>query len=276
MIATVIAALGLLLTPGLPVPAGGDGAPVTATLAVTGPVTVSLKTVAADVEVATGPAGKITLTVTDSGAKKVALVPGGGDRVDAEFDGRSKLHSGRVRLVLPPGGSVDVKTVSGEIATAITGEVRARTMSGSVKARGAATLDVTAVTGDVTATEIGRAARVKTVSGNAFVSTSNAPGAQVELETVDGEVRLNGSCGPKGRVDVKTVSGEVLLLLDPRASSFDLKFQSSTGDLRDDLGMTVRQQTRRPMHAAVEARYGKGDGVIEVRSFSGDLAVKKR
>jgi hypothetical protein len=252
-----------------------DAKPLVATLPVRGPVAFTLHTMAADVEIA-GDAGKqVTLTVTDGDARDVKLVARA-DRVEAEFDGHATLRAGHARVTLPRGSSLDIKTVSGDLkATATGGDVRFRSMSGGARLQGAGSVDLQVVSGDVDLKDPTGALRIKTVSGRAQVTTAGHPATRLDFDSTSGDLVFGGACGPKCRIGGRTLSGDVRLVLDPR-SSFELKFQSHSGDLKDELGMTVAERRPRPAGSDVVARYGKAEGAIELRTFSGDLAVRKR
>jgi DUF4097 and DUF4098 domain-containing protein YvlB len=246
----------------------------TATAAVKGPVGFRLETISADVEVVAGSARQVTLTLLDSDQQSIRLVARGDDRMQAEFDGRSQLRNGRIRLELPRGSHLDVATVSGDFsAQNVGGEVRFRSMSGDARIVGATVLEVHSVSSEVLAEGVG-AARIKTVAGDARVTSTAGLGAQLEFESTSGDLAFAGACGAHCRITASSVSGDVELRLDPQ-SSFDLRYTSHSGDLTDGLGMAVEQRSRR-FGTDLQSRYGKGEGVIEYRSFSGDLTVKKR
>jgi DUF4097 and DUF4098 domain-containing protein YvlB len=241
----------------------------TATANVKGPITFRLDSLSADVEVGTSSGKQVTITLVDSDANSVALIARGDDRMEAEFDGQGKLRSGHVRVELPKGSSVDIKTVSGElIAKGPGGDVRFRSMSGDAHVGSAQNVEINTVSGEVRIKEAAGMVRVHTVSGDAEINSTAGTGAQLEYESTSGDLHWSGACGPKCRITSSTVSGDAVLSLDPKASSFDLRFQSHSGDISDGLGIQKSGEG--------QGRYGKGEGVVEVRSFSGDLSLKKK
>src|SRR5262249_32525529 len=130
--------------PGVAVAGGRSSASAT----VKGPITFRLDTVSADVDVGTSSGKQVTIIISDTDAQSVTLVARGDDRMEAEFDGRSNLRSGRVRLELPRGSAVDVKTVSGGlVARGPGGDVRFRSMSGDVEVAGAINVSVQTISG---------------------------------------------------------------------------------------------------------------------------------
>jgi len=241
----------------------------TATAQVKGPICFCLDTMSADVEIVTASGNSVTITVSDGDAQSVALMARAADRMEAEFDGHGKLKSGHVKIELPKGSSVDIKTLSGGlIAHGPGGNVRFRSMSGDAEIGPAANVDINTVSGEVRVRDAAGAVRLHTVSGDANVTSTAGPGAMLEYESTSGDLQWSGACGPKCRITSATVSGDVALILDPRVSSFDLRFQSHSGDMSDSLGLSRQGDGG--------GRYGKGEGVIEVRSFSGDLSLKKK
>ena len=241
----------------------------TATANVKGPITFRLDTISADVEIATAGGKQVTITLSDSDANSVALVARGDDRMEAEFDGQGKLRSGHVRIELPKGSSVDIKTVSGGlIAKGPGGDVRFRSMSGDAHVGPAGNAEIATVSGEVSIKDVTGSVRVHTVSGDAEITSTAGANAQLEFESTSGDLHWSGACGPKCRITSSTVSGDAVLSLDPKASSFDLRFQSHSGDINDGLGIQKSGEG--------QGRYGKGEGVVEVRSFSGDLSLKKK
>ena len=241
----------------------------TATATVKGPITFSLDTLSADVEVATAAGKQVTISIDDSDAQSVALVAHGDDRMEAQFDGRGKLRSGHVRVELPKGSAIDIKTVSGGLSTkGPGGDVRFRSMSGDAHVGLAQNVAISTVSGEVLVKEAAGAVRVHTVSGDADVTSTAGVGAQLEYESTSGDLRWTGACGPKCRITSATMSGDAALTLDPKASSFELRFQSHSGDINDGLGIQRSGDG--------QGRYGKGEGVIEIRSFSGELLLKKK
>ena len=61
-------------------------------------------------------------------------------------------------------------------------------------------------------------------------------------------------------------------------SSFDLRYVSRTrATSTDDLKMqTLEQSDGKHGGAQLHARYGKGEGLVEAQTFSGDLRVSRK
>jgi DUF4097 and DUF4098 domain-containing protein YvlB len=250
-----------------PAVAGGS-----ATTAVAGVVTVQLETISADVHVKGTGAHKVTLSVDDSDIQ-VALVAHG-DRIEATFDGRRKLRSGEVHLEVPTGSRLELSTVSGDVGVErLGGEAYLHSLSGDVHVDGASRADVQTISGDVVVKGSAGAMRIKTVSGDARVGPVSGPAAELQFETTSGDLVWSGACGTHCRITAATVSGDLSLSLDSR-SSFELRYQTYSGDLEDHLGLSGVSLSRRGLDRP--ARYGAGDGVIDCKTFSGDLGLSRR
>jgi DUF4097 and DUF4098 domain-containing protein YvlB len=240
------------------------------------PVTVRVETASADIEVRRGAEPKIVLQVDDEDVGTVKLVSKQKDVLEAVFDGQSMLPSGQVRLLVPAGCKVDLHSQSGDIRVRDLGaEARVRSLSGDIKVSGAVGADVRTVSGDLNLEASGNM-RVKTVSGDVQVRDQRTSGgAVIELETTSGDVSWSGQCGAGCRLSASSMSGDLQLALDPR-SSFAFTMQSHSGELEDGLGLQLSRSGGRHRGVDAEGRYGKGEGSVDGRTFSGDIHLYKR
>jgi hypothetical protein len=266
--------LGLLTWFALGRPALADKAH--ATLAVRGPVTVHLELAAADLDVQVSQGREVSIDVDDAPRQGVELALRGPDRVEVTFGGRARLSSGDVHLRMPRGSHLEVATLSGDMRLRGTyGQVRARTLSGDIDMEAATGAELQTISGDVTLGAVSGAVRIKTVSGDAIVTATGTAPPQLEFESTSGDLRWSGLCGARCRVTAATVSGDLELLLDGK-SSFELRFQSHSGDLGDRLGLSGLPPPRDRPGIDARGRFGGGAGVVEARTYSGDLQLRKR
>jgi DUF4097 and DUF4098 domain-containing protein YvlB len=168
--------------------------------------------------------------------------------------------------------------MSGDVSVQkLAGEVRIRTMSGDVKLAQVGKADVQTISGDAHIEEAGGPVRFHTVSGHGVVSTTGeAP--RLEFQSASGNLDWSGVCGRDCHLSAETVSGDLRLAVDSR-SSFELSYTAHSGELRDELNLTVKRTPKRKHGISggwLEATYGKGEGVIEADAFSGNLVVKKK
>ena len=183
-------------------------------------VTVRLETLSADIEVTRNGEQKVVLTVDDGDVGSVRLVARDRNILDAVFDGQGSLSSGRIRLRVPAGSGVDVRSQSGDVRVRdLGGEAKVRSLSGDLSVTGAVGADVRSVSGDVRVEGAGNM-RVKTVSGDLEVRElrAGAPATSIELESTSGDVNWSGSCGAGCRLTAGTVSGDLRLSLDPKSA----------------------------------------------------------
>lgn len=130
---------------------------------------------------------------------------------------------------------VHASSVSGDVATAgTTTELRARSVSGDVRverARATRELEATSVSGDVVV-------RLEAV----------APGTDLELKSVSGDVAVSM----------------------PRATAFDLRMSTVSGDLVSDFPLQLQGRFNR---RRVEAQVNNGGSDLRVSTVSGDVRI---
>ena len=146
-------------------------------------------------------------------------------------------------------GDHEISTVSGDVEVSGSRELRLKTVSGDVNVNGAAGLKLNTVSGDLKA--------------------SNVRG-ETQFHSVSGDVEWKGACGAGCRIEGETTSGDARLVVAP-SSSFELEFESRSGDYRDEVGTTISSREKHPTR--VRARAGKGEGRVEFQSVSGDLSL---
>jgi DUF4097 and DUF4098 domain-containing protein YvlB len=247
-----------------------------ATLQVRGPVTFQVRSQSGQIEVVTTDKQQVAVTLTGAPADDIALYAYG-DRVEPAFHGRRALRHGKLRVELPKGSRLDFSSMSGDVTVQRLGEVRVRTMSGDVKIAGVAKADVQTISGDARIDEVSGPVRLHTVSGHGTVTSAGAA-PQVEFQSASGSLDWTGNCAKDCHVSAETVSGELRLLVDPK-SSFELTYSSHSGELRDEVNLSVKRSPRRPSlmgSGFIEATYGRGEGVIEANAFSGSVTVKRK
>ena len=262
--------------PPLPPMQQQTGAGTTAQLDVKGAITLRADVVAIDVEVVPGAGNRVKAELKSSSGG-LRLVPRG-DRVEISFESQGGWPhvpgslEGRLRVELPPGSNVELTTASGEIAVRdVGGDVRLRTASGDVRLRAVRNVEVVTVSGDVIVESANGDVRLRTVSGDAHVAQGGT-NHQLEYGTTSGDLEWSGACGAGCRLETRAMSGDIKLHLQP-SSSFELRYVTHSGDASDGLGM---QTIEKSDNGSLHARYGKGEGLVEAQTFSGDLTVTKK
>jgi hypothetical protein len=173
-------------------------------------------------------------------------------------------------VIRTPGSSrLSLNGVSTDVhASGIAGDHEVNTVSGDVDINGARGLRLNTVSGD---TKIDGATGLKLNSVSGDLKVNRVMG-ETRFHSVSGDVEWRGACAAGCKIEVETTSGDLRLALDGGAS-FDLEYESRSGDYQDEIGTTVTSRGNHPTR--VRARAGKGEGRIEFQSVSGDLALTK-
>ena len=235
----------------------------------------------ADLEVVGGGGKQVKAQLIDSSG--ALHLQQSGDRVELQLQSKSGWPhmpagiDGKLRIEVPQGTHVELTSASGDIAVRDTGgNVRLRTASGEVRLRKVAGVEVMAVSGDVVVENASGEVRLRTVSGDAQVSQNGSGAAKLEYGTTSGDLDWTGACRAGCRIEARSTSGDIKLRMSSD-SSFDLRYVTHSGDVTDDLKMqTLEQNEGRHGGGSLHARYGKGEGLIEAQTFSGDLHVARK
>lgn len=220
-------------------------------------------------------------------------------------DGRGDHTSVDFTITVPPSASVDIHSVSGSIkATGIRGSLRAESVSGDVAATDTPRIEIAksvsgdvtlsgvstdgdlaagSVSGDVTARSVKvHALELNSVSGN--LSAGDVTCDRFTAKSVSGDVDYSGAVARGGSYDINVHSGTVRLTL-ANPSGFVLNANTFSGSIRSDLPMTIGgdadargRQGRRDMmnNRTLRATFGDGSATLNVRTFSGDIDIRKR
>jgi hypothetical protein len=241
---------------------------------VKGPVRFSVDVVNADIQVSA--TSKDTVSISAKGCAPDDLeLDGNDDEFEADFSEWGSCE-GPVVVLLPSGSSVELTTVQGSLKlTGTYKEIEASSVAGSIEIEAGDDVQAEAVQGKV---KIGSARRVhvESVAGDVELTTTGTSPI-VEVETVNGNVRWTGACAKGCRASIETFQGSSILTLDPKASSFELRFATQNGKFNDGLGTQAsgnRQNVKG--FAPVRAKYGKAEGTLRVETYQGGLELKKR
>jgi DUF4097 and DUF4098 domain-containing protein YvlB len=241
------------------------------TLPVKGPVKLRVRTLDARVEITPSREREVSVRVTESDVGRVAVEERGGDRVEVVFDGAAVLRCGKACITVPAGSDVEVTTANGDVViTGVEGAVRARTTSGDVHVRRASAVEVRTVSGNITVDDASSDVRIDTVSGDAQLGlVSGAP--RVRYASTSGDLTYRGPCGAQCRLEARTMSGDLTLQL--AQPSFELHYLTRSGELSDDLHLEVQPQARTGRETRLRARAGRGEGLIDLQTWSGDVTL---
>ncbi len=254
------------------------GPPKSAQLEVTGPVKFHLVAQSGQVEMVTGRAGLVRAVLTGARASSSLTLVRRGDHLEVQFGDHRQLRGGLLRVELPASSNAEINSGAADILLdGQFGEVLARTRSGQVHAARLGAAEIETISGDVIVDASSGPLRIHTDSGDAAI-VSAQPIAALDFSSTTGSLSWQGLCAKGCRLSAESSSGELSFALEAK-SSFELTFGSRTGDLHDTLPLVVhRQLHHRPNFGGgwTEAGYGKGEGIIECDTLSGDLTLRPR
>jgi Putative adhesin len=226
-----------------------------------------------------------------------------GNRVELRVEHNPRRNTGNVDvefvIKVPPDGSVDLRSVSGDIrVTNVKGEVRAQIGgNGNLSLEGTPRVALAkTVGGDIQITNAGADTQLSlsTVGGNILAQTLNArilelntvrgdvkltgwTGDRANLRTLDGDLDLTASLAKGGRYEIESHSGNIRLSL-PEQPGFELEANTYNGRIRVDFSIRsegpIRDQERGPRF--IRGTYGDGGSSLRVQTFSGDIVVTRR
>jgi TolA-binding protein len=255
---------------------GGEHRPLNlpTSVKVKGPVRFSIELVSADVEIQA--VGKDLVSISAKNCKPGEMgLDVDGDEIEAAFAEWGDCE-GPVLVKLPQGSSAEVATIDGGIRLrGVYKDVEAGAVAGDILVETAETAEIEAVQGNVRVVSVTRL-DVESVSGNVDVTTVGfAP--SVSIETVNGGVTWRGGCGKSCRMAVESFQGHVQLFFDPR-SSFETRFESEGGKLDNQLGGAPSPPAGKNVRgkAPTRVKFGKGEGLVRVETYQGDLSLKKK
>jgi DUF4097 and DUF4098 domain-containing protein YvlB len=205
----------------------------------------------------------------------------GGDRISVSVD---------YKVWVPDQAAVDLNSVSGDVTVAaIGGKAKVTCVSGNVKLAGAAGAEITLTSGDLTVENIAGDAFIKAVSGNIDVMKLKgsveadavsgdiklrdvSEAQSVDIKTLSGNVIYFGSIQAGGRYELNAFSGDVRMTI-PADSAFDLEAYTFNGSIDTDFEIKVSGKIS---PREIRGTVGKGGATITLKSFSGNVDLKKK
>lgn len=205
----------------------------------------------------------------------------GGDRINVSVD---------YKIWVPDQAAVDLKSVSGDITVApLGGAAKVDCVSGDVKLRGAAGAEIKLTSGELEMENIAGDAFIKAVSGGITVTKIKgsveadavsgdielrdvSEAQSVDLKTVSGNVIYSGSIQAGGRYELNAFSGDVRMTI-PADATFEFEANTFSGSIDTDFEITVSGKIS---PKEVRGTVGKGGATIKLKSFSGNVDLKKK
>jgi DUF4097 and DUF4098 domain-containing protein YvlB len=168
-------------------------------------------------------------------------------------------------------GDVKLQSVSGDLSGDAGGDVRASTVSGSIRltARAAKMTEVRTISGDVTLNGGGGELEVTTVSGDVRLQLATL--TRVRLKSISGDLSASLALSADGQLDGESVSGTVTLdFAGTPAADFDL--QTISGDIDNCFGPKPLE----PRHGSgsrLNFKNGEGSAHVRVSTKSGGVKM---
>jgi DUF4097 and DUF4098 domain-containing protein YvlB len=187
-------------------------------------------------------------------------------------------------------GDIRVNDIKGEVsAESISGHVQisggervsaAKTMSGDVEivdTQGQGSLEASSASGAVTLRNVKvRRLDAQSISGNVLLTAVDCE--RVSIQSMSGDVRSEGPLVRNGRYELKSHSGEVRVAVSG-GSGFEIDANTFSGNVRSDfpikaesMGPAPARFRRQSMHGT----FGDGSAVLELNTFSGNIAITKK
>jgi len=192
---------------------------------------------------------------------------------------------------VPAGSSLEVETVSAAIdVDGVRGTLELSSVSGALQAAGepariecetvsgAVTLE--AETGELRVTSVsgpllleGRAREVRASSVSGPVELTTAGIERLEIQTVSTDIDLELDLEMGARVEASSHSGDIVVRLED--ASAEISASSFSGDIVNQLGPAAERPHSGP-GSELDFTLGRGDGRIELSTFSGDVRIEER
>jgi DUF4097 and DUF4098 domain-containing protein YvlB len=196
-----------------------------------------------------------------------------------------------VEVTVPVGTDVDIKgTYVGADLKGELGEVRVETVHGELTVAGATgfvhlysvqgDLELLDVIGDVNAYSTNGSIRMSAVTGsvradatNGVIILTDIRSSQVEATTVNGAVRFEGMIEDGGRYKLSTHSGDVIVAV-PENINAAISVATFSGNF--DAGFPITLTETWSQGKQFSFTVGNGSARIDLESFSGDIALRRR
>jgi DUF4097 and DUF4098 domain-containing protein YvlB len=171
-------------------------------------------------------------------------------------------------------GSVKLQTVSGDVTGDVGGDLRASTVSGSVRVTAAAAriIEVKTVSGTIQVSGSGGEVEISTISGDAALDLVSI--TRGRFKSVSGGLTAGFALAADGRFEGESVSGnlEVKFAGTP-AADFDV--QSMSGNISNCFGPKPKEARYGP-GSRLAFKSGEGNAHVQIETKSGNVSLCTR
>jgi hypothetical protein len=192
--------------------------------------------------------------------------------------GRVRGGDATIEVQVPKGSSVEVSAVSADVSSrGVLGTQRLKSVSGDVTVRGSGrpiSLRVTSVSGTLDLSNVAGKLNIVTVSGDARVSMGET--TEIRGRTTSGNLDVRAKLARDGRVDVEGVSGDITLNL-ATAGALSTEIESFSGDIEGCLaaGKVVNTNKYGP-GKRLTIRTVEAGARVRAKTLSGDIDICDR
>lgn len=225
--------------------------------------------------------------VSESGALRLDATP---SRVALSTQQGYGHRDVRFEVTVPQGARVIASGRDDVEISGTRGDVEVRTMHGDVRIREALRTAVSALSSDVSLTDVGQV-RLNLTSGDIRMSgvngdiEVNAVSGDIEMErvtanyvrttTTSGTVAYQGTIARTGRYEFTSHSGDVIVHL-PADVAASVSLQTYSGEIESDFPITLEGGATIGGHPRnFEFRLGGGGARLTVQSFSGTVQLRR-
>lgn len=210
------------------------------------------------------------------GRTVIDVLPGGGKpqlsiRVPARSSLAVTLVNGNI-TVHGVTGDANLRSVSGDIAGDVSGNLRANTATGTIHmaAAGAKMIEAKTIDGDIHLTGAPTEVEVVTVSGKAKVELGTLNRGR--FKTISGNLEAALSLAPDAELDAESVSGNLRFDF-PAAPAAQFDVQSFSGTIDNCFGPKAERASNYGPGSRLEFKSGDGSGHVRIETKSGDVRL---
>ena len=168
-------------------------------------------------------------------------------------------------------GDLKLQTVSGNLSGDVGGNVRATMISGDVRltARGAKSIEIQTISGDIHLTGGGGEVTVTTVSGTAVLEFGDV--SRGRFKSVSGDLTVALALMPDGQIESESVSGDASFKF-ASAPAADFDVQTFSGDIKNCFGPKPSESRYGP-GSRLSFKNGEGHGSVRINTKSGQVRL---
>jgi len=180
-----------------------------------------------------------------------------------------------VEIRVPADSRIEVGTVSADVEVAkVKGTLELETVSGHIRIGDQPReIEARSVSGNVEIKSETPRVAAKSVSGRIKASTQKLD--RGDFESVSGDIRFEGELKEGSRLEVQNHSGDIELLL-PEKVDAHFRVRTFSGDITNEFGPAARSVSDYTSKKKLDFSAGAGSARVTVRTFSGDLSLRKK